>query len=62
MPRQRTLDFRREGLGTLWERLPERWRQEVLAIYAQLITRAAQQPPRAHERHGRNGREDRNDA
>ena len=58
MSRQRTLDFRGEGLGTLWERLPERWRQEVLALYAQLITRAAQQP---RARHGRHGREERND-
>ena len=61
MARQRTLDFRGEGLGTLWERLPERGRQEVLAIYAHLITRAAQEPPRAPARHERNGREERND-
>ena len=52
MPRQRTLDFRREKLGMLWLRFPERWRKEVLAIYAQLIARAAQQPPRAPEREG----------
>ena len=44
MPRQRTLDFRREKLGMLWPRFPERWRTEVLAIYAQLIARAAQRP------------------
>jgi lauroyl/myristoyl acyltransferase len=42
MPRQRTLDFRGDGLGLMWDRLPERWRREVLAIYARLITRAAQ--------------------
>ena len=44
MPRQRTLDFRGEQLGKLWPRFPDRWRQEVLAIYAQLIARAAQRP------------------
>ena len=55
MARQRPLDFRREGLGTLWPRLPERWRQEVLAIYARLIARAAQRPPQAHERGGTDG-------
>jgi hypothetical protein len=59
MPRQRTLDFRRDGLGTLWPRLPERWRKDVLAIYARLIVRAAQRPSRAHER---KGTEERNDA
>jgi hypothetical protein len=58
MSRQRTLDFRGERLGTVWERLPAQWRQEVLALYAQLITRAAQRP---RERHERNGREERND-
>ena len=52
MPRQRTLDFRREKLGMLWPRFPERWRKEVLAMYAQLIARAAQRPPRAPERGG----------
>lgn len=62
MSRQRTLDFHREGLATLWERLPDRWRQDVLAIYAQLIMRAAQSPPQAHERQGRKGMEERNDA
>jgi hypothetical protein len=44
MPRQRTLDFRGEQLGRLWSQLPDRWRQDVLAIYAQLIARAAQRP------------------
>ena len=44
MPRQRPLDFRREKLGMLWPRFPERWRTEVLAIDAQLIARAAQRP------------------
>ena len=52
MPRQRALDFRRERLAMLWPRFPERWRQEVRALYAQLIARAAQQPPRAPERDG----------
>jgi hypothetical protein len=55
MPRQRTLDFRREQLGMLWPRFPERWRTEVLAIYAQLIARAAQRP------RGRRGAEERTD-
>jgi hypothetical protein len=53
MPRQRALDFRREQLGMLWRRFPERWRQEVLALYAQLIARAAQRP-RGRTRAGRN--------
>jgi hypothetical protein len=46
MPRQRTLDFRGEKLGLLWDRVPERWRREVLAIYARLIARAAQRQNR----------------
>jgi hypothetical protein len=52
MARQRTLDFRREGLGTLWDRLPERWRREVIAIYARLIARAAQRHRRADQEGG----------
>ena len=53
MPRQRALDFRRERLAMLWPRFPERWRQEVLALYAQLIARAAQRP-RGRTREERN--------
>lgn len=52
MSRQRTLDFRHEGLGTLWDRLPERWRREVVTIYARLIARAAQRRRRAHQEGG----------
>ena len=52
MPRQRSLDFRGEGLGTLWPRLPERWRREVMAIYARLIARAASRPQKAHTHGG----------
>jgi hypothetical protein len=55
MSGQRTLDFRHEKLGMLWPRFPQRWRTEVLAIYAQLIARAAQRPG------GRRGAEERND-
>ncbi len=51
MPRQRSLDFRREALGTLWPRLPQRWRSEVMAIYARLIARAAQRSRKA-QNHG----------
>lgn len=49
MARQRTLDFRREGLAGLWNRLPERSRREALAIYARLIARAAQRRRRAQK-------------
>jgi hypothetical protein len=52
MSRQRWLDFRREGLGRLWDRLPERERHEVIAIYARLIARATQRRRRAHEDRG----------
>jgi hypothetical protein len=52
MSRQRTLDFRREGFGMLWKRLPERWRREVIAIYARLIVRAAQRRRRADQEGG----------
>ncbi len=45
MPQQGTLDFRGEQLGRLWSQFPEQGRQDVLAIYAQLIARAAQRPP-----------------
>ena len=52
MSRQRPLDFRREGLGKLWDQLPERGRHEVIALYARLIARAAQQRRRAYEERG----------
>lgn len=42
MPRQISLDLRRERLGALWKRLPERCRREAVALWAQLIARAAQ--------------------
>jgi hypothetical protein len=42
MPTQTSLDLRGEGLRTLWKRLPERCRKEAVAIWTQLIARAAQ--------------------
>jgi uncharacterized protein HemY len=42
MPTQTSLDLRGEGLRALWKRLPERCRNEAIAIVAQLIARAAQ--------------------
>mgnify|MGYP001585020267 CR=1 FL=1 len=42
MPTQTSLDLRGEGLRALWKRLPERCRQEAIAIWTQLIARAAQ--------------------
>ena len=52
MPRQESLDFRRERLGTLWSRMPKPWRDEVVAIYARLIARAAQRPREARQQRG----------
>jgi hypothetical protein len=42
MPTQTQLDWRGDGLATLWRRLPERARRAVLVQYARLIARAAQ--------------------
>jgi hypothetical protein len=45
MPTQTTqtsLDLRGEGLRALWKRLPERCRTEAIALWTQLIARAAQ--------------------
>lgn len=52
MPRQGSLDYRRERLGTLWSRMPKQWRDEVVAIYARLIARAAQRPREADQQRG----------
>ena len=42
MPKQRMLDLRREGLFALWQRMPERTRQEAVGLWARLIAQAAQ--------------------
>jgi hypothetical protein len=42
MAKQTALDFRGEGLRTLWKRLLERCRKETIASVAELIARAAQ--------------------
>jgi hypothetical protein len=41
MPRQISLDLRGDGFGTLWRRLPERCRRDAVAIWTQLVARAA---------------------
>lgn len=41
MPTQTSLDLRGEGLRALWTRLPERCRTDAIAIWTQLIARAA---------------------
>jgi hypothetical protein len=45
MPTQTSLDLRGEGLRALWRRLPERCRSKAIALFAQLIARAAQSTP-----------------
>ena len=45
MPTQTALDLRGEGLRALWERLPEHCRKEAVALWTQLIARAAQNHP-----------------
>jgi predicted Fe-S protein YdhL (DUF1289 family) len=42
MQRQVSLDFRRDNLAVLWQRLPEGERQAVIEQMARLIARAAQ--------------------
>jgi hypothetical protein len=42
MPTQISLDLRGDGLATLWKRLPEPQRLEVIAAWARLIADAAQ--------------------
>lgn len=41
MPRQMPLDLRGDGLRAVWCRLPERCRREAIAIWTQLVARAA---------------------
>jgi|RhiMetdeSRZDD1v2_1073273.scaffolds.fasta_scaffold5111448_2 hypothetical protein len=45
MPKQTSLDLRGEELRALWKRLPERCRNEIIALVAELIARAAQSAP-----------------
>jgi hypothetical protein len=45
MQKQTSLDLRAEGLRALWQRLPERCRAEAVAIWTQLIMRAARRSP-----------------
>lgn len=42
MPTQTALDLRGEGLRALWKRLTEDSRKEAVALWTQLIARAAQ--------------------
>jgi hypothetical protein len=41
MPKQISLDLRGDHLGALWRRLPERCRRDAVAIWMQLVARAA---------------------
>jgi hypothetical protein len=43
---QTSLDLRGEGLRAIWKQLPERCRTEAIAIWTQLIARAAQSASR----------------
>jgi hypothetical protein len=43
MPRQIPLDLRGDGLRALWGRLPERCRRDAVAIWTQLVARAARE-------------------
>jgi hypothetical protein len=42
MGRQQALDFRRERLVAIWKLLPQQYRKEAVALWMQLIARAAQ--------------------
>jgi hypothetical protein len=42
MARQRLLDFGGEQLAAIWKQVPERCRKQTVALWAQLITAAAQ--------------------
>jgi uncharacterized protein HemY len=42
MAKQTSLDFCGEGLRTLWKRLPKNCRNQIIALVAELIARAAQ--------------------
>ena len=52
MPKQRVLDLRGEGLFALWRQLPERCRKDVIAVWARLIARAAQQSTQSKTNRG----------
>jgi hypothetical protein len=43
MARQQSLDFRGEQLAAVWKLLPPQCREEVVALWMQLIARAAQE-------------------
>jgi hypothetical protein len=43
MGRQQALDFRGERLAAVWMRLPPQCRKEVIALWMQVIARAAQE-------------------
>lgn len=45
MARQTVLDLRAERLRTVWQQLPDRCRAEAVAIWTQLIMRAARRKP-----------------
>jgi hypothetical protein len=52
MARQQSLDFRGERLVALWKLLPQQCRKEAVALWMQLIARAAQgQSKRKEPRH-----------
>ena len=50
MPRQIPLDLRGEGLRALWSTLPERCRRDAVAIWTQLVARAAREPSNTTDR------------
>jgi hypothetical protein len=42
MARQQSLDFRGERLVAIWKLLPQQCRKEAVALWVQIIARAAQ--------------------
>lgn len=42
MARQRSLDFGGERLAAIWKQVPQRCRQQVVTLWAQIIAAAAQ--------------------
>ena len=42
MARQQSLDFRGERLAAIWKLLPQQYRKEAVALWMQVIGRAAQ--------------------
>ena len=43
MQRQQSLDFRGERLVAIWKLLPQQCRKEAVALWMQVIARAAQE-------------------